>query len=384
MSMRTYLSILVLTCLISIVYGQENKNKTYKLIIAGYTNDNYVSIPANDGIYVYDFNSQTGDYLFKSKIAGEGNPSYLAVSENGKYVYSLNEFRNGEISAFSFNATSGELTNLNRVSSAGDNPCYVDVDDKNRFVFVSNYGSGNLIAVALKEDGSLSNSSQVIQQEGSSINKGRQQGPHVHSALLSPDDQYLLTPNLGTDKVCIYKVDANNKSQPLSPAHHAFVSVKAGSGPRHLAFHPNSRFLYLIQEMESMITVFEYKDGKLTEKQTITMLSPDFKGQVGAADIHVSPDGKFLYGSNRGDANEIVIYAIDNDGKLSYAGRQSILGKTPRNFAIDPSGNFLLSANQMTDEVVIFKRDQKTGLLAPTGKTIKVSRPVCLKFVEVN
>jgi len=184
--------------------------------------------------------------------------------------------------------------------------------------------------------------------------------------------------------VCIYKFDSDKTSQPLIPADPAFVSVKPGSGPRHIIFHPNSKFAYLIYEMGSMVTAFDYKNGKLTEKQTITMLSPDFKGKVGAADIHISPDGKFLYGSNRGDANELVIYAINKDGKLNYAGRQPALGKTPRNFVIDPTGNFLLVANQGSNEIIIFKRDLKTGLLISTDKKIQVSRPVCMKFVLAN
>lgn len=380
--MKNVISLVIAVCFVHFAHGQSNNNKTYKLIIDTYTNDNYANLGQNDGIYVYDFNSETGDFNLKSKVSGEGNPSYLAVSRDGKFVYSLNEFKNGEVSAFAFNPVSGELKFLNRVSSGGDNPCYISVDDKNRYVIVGNYGSGSLIAISLKKDGSLSADNQFIQQEGSSIMKGRQSGPHVHSTVLSPDNRYLLTPNLGTDKVSIYKFDASQSSQPLTPADQAFISVKPGSGPRHITFHPNVKYVYLIHEMECMITAFDYANGKLVEKQTITMLSPDFKGKVGAADIHVSPDGKFLYGSNRGDANEVVIYAIDNDGKLSYAGRESTQGKTPRNFAIDPTGNFLLVANQNTNDVVIFKRDQKTGLLTPTGKNIQVSRPVCLKFVN--
>jgi 6-phosphogluconolactonase len=380
--MRTTISLIVAFCFINLVHGQGEKNMLYKLIVDTYTNDNYASIPANDGIFVYDFNSTTGEFSLKSKTAGEGNPSYLAVSRDGKYVYSLNEFRNGEVSAFTFNSVTGGLTFLNRVSSGGDNPCYVSVDDKNRFVIVGNYGSGSLIAVPLKKDGSLGTDVQLIQQEGSSVDKGRQQGPHVHSTVLSPDNKYLLTPNLGTDKVSIYKFDGSKTSRPLTPADPPFVSVEAGSGPRHIIFHPNSKFVYLIQEMKCSITAFDFKDGKLTEKQVITMLSPDFKGRVGAADIHISPDGKFLYGSNRGDANEIVIYAVDKDGKLTFMGRESTQGKTPRNFVIDPTGNFLLVANQNTNEIIIFRRDQKTGLLTPTGKNIQVNRPVCLKFVK--
>jgi 6-phosphogluconolactonase len=197
--------------------------------------------------------------------------------------------------------------------------------------------------------------------------------------VLSPDERFLLTPDLGTDKINVYRFDPA-KPKPLTPADPAFAKATGGSGPRHLTFHPNGKFAYLILEMEGAIAVFDYKNGKLEPKQSITMLRPDFSGEVGAADIHVSPDGKFLYGSNRGDANEVVIYAIGNDGKLTYAGREGSEINTPRNFAIDPSGNFLLVANQEGNDVVVFRRDQKTGLLTETGQKILVDKPVCLQF----
>jgi 6-phosphogluconolactonase len=228
----------------------------------------------------------------------------------------------------------------------------------------------------------LQEEGQLIKHEGSSINKSRQQSPHVHSTVLSPDNKYLMTPDLGTDKVYIYNFDRTNTANPLTPSVPAFVNVKAGSGPRHLVFHPNKKFAYLIHEMEGMITVFDYKNGKLTEKQTITMLPAGFSGRIGAADIHISPDGRFLYGSNRDDANEIVIYSIKKDGTLTYTGRQSTLGKSPRNFVIDPTGNFLLVANQNSDNILIFRRDKKTGLLTPLDKNIQIGAPVCLKFVS--
>lgn len=376
--MKTAIALILALCSINLVHSQSN-NKSYSLLIGTYTKSS-----TNDGIYVYDFNSQTAEVILKSKISGEENPSYLAISKDGKHVYAVNEVKNGGVSSFLFNPASGELTFLNRVGSGGDSPCYVSVDDKNKYVFAGNYGSGSLSAIPLKEDGSLGTGSQVIQHEGSSIDKGRQQGPHVHCTVLSPDNQYLMTSDLGTDKVSIYQFDPSKISQPLSPAEPAFVSIKAGSGPRHLTFHPKSKYAYLISEMDGMITVFDYKKGQMTEKQKITMLSPDFKGKVGAADIHISPDGKFLYGSNRGTANELVIFAINKNGNLNYAGRQPVQGKAPRNFVIDPSGNFLLVANQDSNEIIIFKRDKKTGLLTPTGGKIQISKPVCLKFAVVN
>jgi 6-phosphogluconolactonase len=371
--MKKLISVIILICFINQAHGQ---NKIYTLLI-----DTYVSSSSNDGIYVYDFNSQNGDYKFKSKVAGEDKPSFLTTSIDGKYVYSVNEVRNGSISAYALNSKTGELRFLNRAGTGGDSPCYAATDAKNKFLFAGNYGSGSISVYSLKEDGSIGNTLQFIQNEGSSIDKRRQSGPHVHGTVLSPDEKFLLSPDLGTDKVNVYRFDPNNLVEPLTPADPAFVPVKAGSGPRHLIFHPNSKYAYLTHEMGGIITVFDYKNGKLSEKQTITMQAPDFTGRNGGADIHISDDGRFLYASNRGDANEIIIYSINKkDGKLECIGHQSSMGKTPRNFAIDPTGEYLLVANQESNEITIFKRDQKTGLLSPTGKKIEISRPVCIKF----
>lgn len=269
--MRITISLIIIICFINLAQGQSNKNKTCNLLI-----DTYTSSSKDYGIYVYDFDSQTGDLNFKSKVAGEDKPSYITVSLDGKYVYSVNEVRNGSISAFALNPASGELTFLNRESPGGESPCYVAVDEKNKFLFAGNYGSGSLSVFSLKADGSINTNIQFIQNEGSSIDKRRQNGPHVHGAFLSPDHRYLFSPDLGTDEVNIYQFDDAKISQPLAPAEPAFVSVKAGSGPRLLIFHPNSKFAYLIHEMGGIIMVFDYKNGKLFEKQTITMLSPDF------------------------------------------------------------------------------------------------------------
>ncbi|MEO5600599.1 MAG: lactonase family protein [Cyclobacteriaceae bacterium] len=371
------ISILLITLMnCCLAMAQTTQEKTYNLIIGTYTNEN-----KSNGIHVYSFNTETGKFNEKSKIVDVTNPSYLAISGDKKNVYSVSEAGQGKstISAFSFDAKSGKLTFLNSVSSGGNGPCYVSIDDKKRFVFAGNYGDGSLSAIRIDKDGSLNADAQTIKHEGSSVNKSRQDKPHVHSVVLSPDNRYLLTPDLGTDKVNVYRFDPA-KPQPLTPASPAFATVKPGTGPRHLTFHPNGKFAYLILEMEGAIAAFDYNNGKLEEKQSITMLAPGFGGKVGAADIHISPDGKFLYGSNRGEANEVVIYAIGKDGKLTYVGRQAEFINTPRNFVIDPTGKFLLVANQNANNVVIFKRDQKTGLLSSTGEKILVDKPVCLKF----
>lgn len=377
--MKTTLLLFMMMAIFSLAMAQTPKGKTYHLLVGTYTNES-----KTNGIHVYSFNTATGEFKEKSKTLNVNNPSFLVVSKDKKNVYAVSEGGQGKgISAYSFNATTGELAFLNSTPAGGNGPCYISVDDKKQTVFTGNYGGGSLSATKLNADGSLSDNIQVIQHEGGSVNKSRQDKPHVHAVVLSPDNGYLFVPDLGTDKVNIYRYDPSAE-KPLTRAAQPFASVHAGGGPRHFTFHPNGKHAYLVLEMEGAVVGFDYKDGMLTEKQRITMLAPGFNGRVGAADIHVSPDGKFLYASNRGDANEIVIYAIDKNGKLTYAGRQSSLINTPRNFAIDPTGNFLLVGNQNSDDIVIFKRDKKTGLLTDSGKRIQVDKPVCLKFVATE
>ena len=378
--MKTTTVLFIIMGFFTFAMAQTSKDKTYHLLVGTYTNE-----AKTNGIHVYTFNAETGEYQEKSKTTSVTNPSYLAISKDKKNVYSVSEGGGGKstISAFSFDEKSGQLAALNSVSAGGNGPCYVSVDDKKQNVFAGNYGGGSLSAIPVKNDGSLGENIQVIQHEGSSVNKSRQDKPHVHSVVLSPDNRYLFVPDLGTDKVNVYRIEPG-KEKPLTPASPAFATVNPGGGPRHFTFHPNGKFAYVILEMEGAVAAFEYKSGKLETIQSITMLAPGFNGKVGAADIHVSPDGKFLYGSNRGEANDIVIYSIDKNGKLTYAGRQGDLINTPRNFAIDPTGNYLLVANQNGNDIVIFKRDQNSGLLAPTGKRIQVDKPVCLKFAAIN
>lgn len=378
--MKSTFALIIMLCWFYQAQGQVSTNRTYNLLIGTYT-----SPGKSDGIYVYTFDTETGDFSYKSEAAGIKNPSFLVVTQDREHVYSVSEVGDGQgsISSYSFDASTGELVFMNHASSGGNGPCYVTVDDNNKFVFAGNYGGGSLSAIPIRADGSLGSDIQSIQHQGSSINPGNQEKPHVHATVLSKDNRYLFVPDLGTDKVNIYNVDLAN-SKPLTPASPAFVSVKAGSGPRHFTFHPNGKYAYLIQEIMGIVTAFDYKDGMLNAKQSVVLPSSGFTGRIDAADIHISPDGKFLYGSLRGDIDEIVFYAIDKKGNLTYAGRQSTLGKSPRNFAIDPTGNFLLVGNHRSDEIVIFKRDQKTGLLTPTGKKISIGSPVCLKFEAID
>lgn len=376
--MKKIVTLLYVLC--CVVTSMAQKNKEYHLLIGTYSN-----AEKTNGIHVYQFNSETGEFKTTLPATIQSNASYLAISKDRKNVYAVSESGqgNGSVNAYTFDAASGKLTFMNSVNSQGDHPCYVSVDAQKKFVFIGNYSGGNLLSVPIKADGSLSEDVQNIKHEGSSVVKDRQDKPHVHSVVLSPDQQFLMVPDLGADKVFQYKVDVS-KTQALTPAASPFAAVKPGGGPRHLTFHPNGKYAYLILELEAGVAVFDYKDGNLTHKQTITMMKPGFTGGVSAADIQVSPDGKFLYASNRKDANEIAIFSIGKDGTLKAAGHQSVLGQIPRNISIDPTGNFVLAANQNSNDIVIFKRDSKTGLLTPTGTKISIEKPVCLKFVEIT
>ena len=353
------------------------QNEHY-LLIGTYTNGK------SEGIYVYKFNSATGDNNFVS-VAKTSNPSFLAISPNKKMVYAVNENADstmhtfgGNISAFSFNAVTGTLTEINKQPSGGKHPCYVAVDKTGKWVFAGNYTSGTVGLLSVNKDGSLNSPTQIIQHEGSGPNKQRQQGPHVHSTVLSADNKFLYVPDLGIDKVMIYSF--NNKKGILKAV--SSMASPAGNGPRHFDFSPNQKFAYLMEEMSGTIVCYKVKKGKLEFNQRINALPAGFKGRIGSADIHVAPDGKFLYCSNRGESNTISIFSVHPaDGKLTLLGHQSTMGNTPRNFNFDPSGNFLLVANQDSN-IVIFKRDKQTGLLTDTGKRIDVPNPVCVKWIE--
>jgi len=229
----------------------------------------------------------------------------------------------------------------------------------------------------------LNAASTIIQHSGSSTNKDRQEKAHVHSTFFSNDSRFLLVPDLGMDKIMIYSF--NDKTGALKPAPQPFAKTVDGSGPRHIIFSPNNKYVYLIQELSGIVVAYKYNNGGLTAIQQISAAQPDFKGFMGSADIHVSTDGKFLYCSNRGDANTITIFKINPaNGRLTVVGYQSTLGKGPRNFSLDPSGNFLLVANQNSDDIIIFKRNKTTGLLTDTGKKIEVGNPVCLKWITMK
>ena len=341
-----------------------------------------------EGIYVYSFDTKNADNNFIS-VVKTSNPTYLAISPDKKIVYTVNENADttgsvvsGSVTALLFNDATGTLTLLDKQLSGGTSPCYVAVDRSGKYVFAGNYSSGTVAVFPVKNNGSINAASQVIANSGTGPNVQRQEGPHVHATVVSPDNNYLFVPNLGTDKVMIYRI--NKTTGKLTPAPTPFAKTDGGAGPRHFDFAPNKKYAYLMEEMSGNVIAYRYNNGKINKIQSISCVAKDFTGTVGAADIHVSPDGHFLYCSNRGDANTITIFSISQQtGKLTIVGFQPSLGKTPRNFNFDPTGNFLLVANQQSDNIVIFKIDKKTGLLTDTGKQISVPNPVCVKWISL-
>jgi 6-phosphogluconolactonase len=339
------------------------------------------------GIYVYNFNSQTGKATWVSNTDSVINPSFLIVSPGENYVYAVNETHGsnpGKVSSFSFDKENGSLKFLNSELTGGDDPCHLTLSNDGKWLFVANYSSGNASAFPVNNDGSLQPYIQLLQDSGTGANKARQEKAHVHETVFSPDYNYLFTPDLGTDKIMIYKFNSSSK-QPLSPSSNKYTSVTSGSGPRHLTFYPNKKYAYLINELTGDVVAFNYNDGKLREIQKILAHPKNFKGVIGSAEIIISPDGKFLYASNRGDENNLAIFSIDAaTGKLTLKDYQPTLGKAPRSFVIDPTGDYLLAANQDSDNVVIFKINKQTGLLTSTGEEIHVPKPVCLQMVKIK
>lgn len=350
----------------------------YSLLIGTYTGS------GSKGIYVYRFNAKNGTATWVNNTDTASNPSYLAVAPNGKYVYAVNETvtpDSGSVSAYAFDKTTGALTFLNTQPAGGDAPCYIALDKSGRWAVVANYVGGNRAALPIAADGKIAPYAQLIQDSGSSRDQDRQEAAHVHAVVFSPDGRYVFSPDLGTDKVMIYRFNATTAT-PLKPAAAPFVKSGPGSGPRHFTFSPNQKFAYVIEELSGTVVAYKYSNGRLTFLQRLSTHPAAYTGAKGSADIHLSPDGKFLYASNRGDANSIAVFAVAANGKLQLKGVQSTMGVHPRNFIIDPTGQYLLVANRDTDAVVIFKRNPATGLLRDTGRRIEVPKPVCLKMVK--
>lgn len=337
------------------------------------------------GIYSFRFNADTGDMRPLASPAETANPSYLVISPDHKFVYAVNELHDnqGAVSAFRFDPESSSLTFINQEPSGGDDPCHLSLSRDGKNLFVANYSSGNLSALPINKDGSLAAPVQTLTHSGSGQNPERQKSAHVHIVQPSPDGSFLFATDLGIDRIYVYDYEPDNRERPLKPADPPYKQLAPGSGPRHLVFSNDGRFVYVIEEMGEAIDAFKRNNAHLDFIQRVRFAEHDWPGDAGAAAVHLSPDGRFLYASNRATANELVIYSVDSQaGTLTLVARQDSLGIKPRDFCIDPTGKFLVVANQDSGNLVVFKRDPQSGALTSTGKTVELDSPVCVKWVD--
>jgi 6-phosphogluconolactonase len=371
----------VLVVLATVIQATDYR---YRIYVGTYTEK------SSKGIYAFRFDPVSGETDSIGLVAETTNPSFLAVDPNFRYLYAVNEVANfrgghtGGVSVFATNYHTGKLALLQQVSSLGAGPAHLSLDKTGRYLLVANYDSGNIAILPIKKDGRLGPRTGFVQHTGSSVDKERQAGPHAHDILPSNNNQFVLTADLGLDELLVYRFDPKNGS--LTPDHPAFAKVRPGAGPRHFAFAPSDKFVYLVNEMASTVTVFAFNtdSGGLQELQTISTLPAGFGGENTTAEIAVDAMGKFLYVSNRGD-DSIVVFAIDpGSGKLSLVERVPTGGKTPRHFTLDPTGKWLFAANQDSNDITIFRVNPGSGRLTPTSQVLQVGTPVCVVFVPLK
>lgn len=343
-----------------------------------------------EGIYVYRFDPESGALNHVHTVAGVDNPSFLALDPQQRALYAVCEVsdyegkKSGAVSAFAVDSATGNLRLLNRQPSHGAGPCYVSVHPRGRYVLVANYGSGHVAAYPVEQDGRVGQASDVVLHQGTGPNPERQQGPHAHFITPDPSGTFVLACDLGIDKIMVYRLDTS--SGKLVPNVPPFAQAPPGAGPRHLAFHPSGRFVFVINEIGSTMSAFTYdaSRGALQMVQTLSTLPAGFAEKSSCAQVVVHPSGRYVYGSNRGH-DSIAIFAIDEgSGRLTVVGHESTRGKTPRNFNIDPTGTFLLAANQNSNTIVTFRIDQETGRLTPTEHVTEVPAAVCLVFRDAG
>jgi 6-phosphogluconolactonase len=342
----------------------------------------------SEGIYLYSLNLTSGELKYVATTKEVKDPSFVVVAPSRRYLYAVNEIeefagkRGGAVSAFAIDQRTGDLKFLNQQPSLGGAPCYLDVDRSGRFVLVANYAGGNVAVLPIRGDGRLGEATDMKQDQGSSTNTERQEAPHAHCTVLDPANRFAYACDLGNDKIMIFRFD--QRRGKLIPNQQPWVQAKPGAGPRHLTFRPDGKYAYVINELHATITAFTHDrvNGSLAELQTITTLPEGINVANTSADIHVSPDGRFVYASNRGH-DSIAAFAINPaNGRLTLIAHEPTGGKTPRNFAIDPTGDFLLAANQNSNNIVTFRRDRKTGRLTATGHMVETPSPVCLKITS--
>lgn len=342
----------------------------------------------DQGIYTCELDTTTGAIKQLSTSGNVKGASFVALHPSHKYLYAVSEVadykesNSGAVASFALDPATGKLAPLNYQSSTSAGPCHLVVDRQGKNVLVANYGGATAAVLPIGTDGKLAPASSTVRHTGSSVNKSRQEAPHPHSINLDAANHYAFVADLGTDKVMVYRFDPAKGT--LTPNDPPAVSIEAGSGPRHFAFHPSGKFAYLINELASTVTALAYDSARGTLKPigTVSTLPKDFQGENTTAEVRVHPSGKFVYGSNRGH-DSIAIFAVDTTtGTLTPKGHQATGGKTPRNFGIDPEGRFLLAANQDSNTITVFRIDPNTGKLEPTPHSIDIPKPVCVKFLK--
>ena len=360
---------------------QSNAGKEFLVYIGSY------NTAKGKGIHAFRFDAGAGRLTSMGLATEAVNPTFVTASRDGRFLYATKEVtrhagrKSGSVKAFAIDRMTGKLRFLNEVASGGTIPCYVALDKTGRYALVANYGSGSVEVIEVRRGGRLGRVTAFVQYAGSSVNPQRQEGPHAHSINVSPDNRFALAADLGLDKVFVYHFDA--KTGTLTPNNPAYAVVNAGSGPRHIAFARNGRFIYVIGEMKSNITTFAYdaRRGILRKLQTISTLPNGYRKQSDCAEVAVGPNGEFVYASNRGHDSITVFAADPKKGTLTTVERVPSGGKWPRHFAIDPTGRYLLVANQESNTVVVFAVDRKTGRLTAAGETASVKSPACVRFV---
>ncbi len=336
-------------------------------------------------IHCYRLDEKTGTLSLVTKTSGVENPFFLALSPDKKTLFSIHAKQFGgkeheHVASFEVLGRSGELKLINRASAKGTAACYLHVDATGKTVLVANYSSGSVASLPVGANGTLSESASFVQHVGSSVNPARQKEPHAHAIITSPDNKFVYAADLGLDQVLCYRLDATTSK--LTANDPPFAKTPAGAGPRHLTFHPNGKHLYVINELLNSVTVFAYDalTGALTEQQTLSTLPADFKGTSYCADLKITPNGRFLYGTNRGH-DSIAAYRIGDDGKLALIAITPSLGKGPQNLAITPNGELLLCANMPGKNVAVFRIDGATGTLTSTGAPTEMPSPSCIMLL---
>lgn len=352
------------------------------LLVGSYTDG------ASQGIYRYRFDSKAGHIEpTPLQVVKSVSPSWLVLSADQRQLFAVNETPGGQVSSFSVSAK-GEIKPLNQVASQGDEPTHASLSRDQRYLFVANYAvkpdpGSSLVVIPVARDGKLKPVVQHARHQASRVNPERQASAHVHSLVLSPDGRHLYASDLGADKVFIYRYDGASADHPLTPAIPASVDLPPGSGPRHLLFDAKGRHAYLTLEMSAEVVMFDVQDGNLVERQRLPLAERQEAAAKAAGGLHLSADGRFLYVSNRGTSNEIVAFSVGKqDGQLTLLQRRSVEGDHPREFALDPSDNFLLVANQKSNQIVVIRRDPRSGKLGETVQTLKQDAPSDLKFIE--